>query len=122
LFDKELYGIDLLLGLLGGPLHDRLSCCNVIITISIIEQLFVIAKENIVNDRVDNVSRDDKFDQVYGQVHVLVQSVDALHLVLEVFLFVLVKQHLVGGPRLGVLLQMEVIVERSERLREIFDG
>jgi hypothetical protein len=71
---------------------------SVIITVAIIEQLFVIAKENITNDRVDNVSRDDELNQIRSQVHVLVQSVDALHLVLEVLLFVLVRQHLVGGP------------------------
>jgi len=51
-----------------------------------------------------------------------VQSVDALHLVLEVLLFVLIRQHLVGSPRLGVLLQMAMIVEGNEWLREIFDG
>ncbi len=79
-------------------------------------------EENIVNDRVDNVSRNDKFDQVHGQVHVLVQSVDALHLVLEVLLFVLVRQCLVGSPQLDMLLQMATIIEGSERLHEIFDG
>jgi hypothetical protein len=51
-----------------------------------------------------------------------VQSVDVLHLALEVLLFVLVKQRLVGDPQLDMLLQMVVIVEGSERLREIFDG
>jgi len=55
-------------------------------------------EENIANDRVDNVSQDEEFDRVHVQVHVLVQSVDALHLAFEVFLFVLVKQRLVGGP------------------------
>jgi hypothetical protein len=53
---------------------------------------------------------------------VLVQSVDALHLALEVFLFILVRECLVGGPQIGVLLQMATIVEGSERFREIFDG
>jgi hypothetical protein len=53
---------------------------------------------------------------------VLVQSVDVLHLALEMLLFVLVKQHLVGGPRLDMLLQMVAIVEGNEWLREIFDG
>jgi hypothetical protein len=53
---------------------------------------------------------------------VLVQSVDALHLAFEVLLFVLVRQRLVGGPRLNVLLQMAVIVEKSEWFHEIFDG
>ncbi len=52
----------------------------------------------------------------------LVQSVDVLHLALEMLLFVLVKQHLVGGPRLDMLLQMVAIVEGNEWLREIFDG
>ncbi len=79
-------------------------------------------KKKITNDRVDNVSRDDEFDQVCGQVHVLVQNVDALHLALEVLLFVMVKERLVGSPRLSVLLQTVAIVEGSERLREIFDG
>ncbi len=79
-------------------------------------------EENIANDRVDNVSQDDEFDQVHGQVHVLVQSVDALHLALEILLFVLVKRRLVGGPQLNVLLQMVMIVEGRERLREIFYG
>jgi len=51
----------------------------------------VIAEENIANDRVDNVNRNDEFDRIYGQVHVLMQSVDALHLLLEVFFFVLIK-------------------------------
>ncbi len=51
----------------------------------------------------------------------LVQNVDALHLALEILLFVLVKQHLVGNPQLIVLLQMVAIVERSEWLCEIFD-
>jgi hypothetical protein len=50
-----------------------------------------------------------------------VQSVDVLQLALEIFFFVLVRQHLIGGPRLGVLLQMAAIVEGSEWLREIFD-
>ncbi len=48
----------------------------------------------------------------------LVQNVDALHLVLEVLL---VRQCLVGNPQLVVLLQMVVIVEGSEQLHEIFD-
>ncbi len=78
-------------------------------------------EENIANDCVDNVNRDDKFDRIHVQVYVLVQSVDALHLVLEVLLFVLVRQCLVGGPQLGVLLQMTTIIEGSERLRQIFD-
>jgi hypothetical protein len=56
LFDEQLHGIDLLFGLLGGPLCDRLCYRSVIITITIIEQLFVIAEENIANDRVNNVS------------------------------------------------------------------
>jgi hypothetical protein len=47
---------------------------------------------------------------------VLVQSVDALHLALEVLLFVMVRQ------RLSMLLQMATIVEGSEQLCEIFDG
>ncbi len=61
-------------------------------TISLSLKLFVITKENIANDRVDNVSRDDGFDRVRGQVRVLVQGVDAFHLVFEVLLFVLVKR------------------------------
>ncbi|CAK9212942.1 unnamed protein product [Sphagnum troendelagicum] len=61
-------------------------------TISLSLKLFVITKENIANDRVDNVSRDDEFDRVRGQVRVLVQGVDAFHLVFEVLLFVLVKR------------------------------
>jgi hypothetical protein len=72
LFDKQLHGVDLLLGLFGNPFLDRLNCCNVIIIVVIIEQLFVIAEKNIANDRVDNVSIDDKFDQIRSQVHVLV--------------------------------------------------
>lgn len=122
LFDEQLHGVDLLLGLLGSPLRNHLSYCSVIVIVTIIEQLFVIAEENITNDRVDNVNRDDEFDRIHGQIHVLVQSVDALHLVLEVFLFFLVKQRLVGGPQLGMLLQMAMIVEGCERLCEIFDG
>jgi hypothetical protein len=43
-------------------------------------------------DCVDNVSQNDEFDRVHDQVHVLVQSVDALHFALEVLLFVLVRQ------------------------------
>jgi hypothetical protein len=53
---------------------------------------------------------------------VLVQSVDALHLALEVLIFVLVRQRLIGSPRFGMLLQMAAIVEGSEWLCEIFDG
>jgi len=53
---------------------------------------------------------------------VLVQSVDALHLVFKVPLFVLVRQCLVGGPRLSMLFQMATIVEKSKRLCEIFNG
>jgi len=90
---------------------DHFNFRNVIVIVAIIEQLFVIAEENITNDRVDNVSQDDEFDQVRGQVHVLVQSVDALHLALEILLFVLVRQRLVGGPRFGMLLEMATIVE-----------
>ncbi|CAM6067840.1 unnamed protein product [Sphagnum tenellum] len=85
-------------------------------------ELFIIAEENIANDCVDNVNRNDEFNRVCDQVHVLVQSVDAFHLALEVLCFVLVRQRLAGGPRLGVLFQMATIVEGSERLREIFDG
>ncbi|CAM6038012.1 unnamed protein product [Sphagnum compactum] len=73
-----------------------------------------VRKKIIAYDRVDNVSRDDEFDRVCGQVHVLVQSVDALHFALEVLLFVLVRYRLVGSPRLDVLLQMAAIVEGSE--------
>jgi hypothetical protein len=42
-------------------------------------------EENIANDHVNNVNRNNEFDWVYSLVHVLVQSVDALHLALEVF-------------------------------------
>jgi len=70
-------------------------------------------KENIANDHVDNVSRDDEFDRVHGQVRVPVQGVDALHLAFEVLLFVLVRRHLVGSPQLDMLLQMVAIVEGS---------
>jgi hypothetical protein len=122
LFDEQLHDINLLLGLLGGPLCDRFNRHSVIVTVVIIEQLFVIAEENIANDRVNNVSRDDEFDQVRDQIHVLVQSVDALHLALEVFLFVMVRQRMVGDPQLDMLLQMAMIVERNEWLREIFYG
>ncbi|CAK9215083.1 unnamed protein product [Sphagnum troendelagicum] len=122
LFDKQIHGVDLLLGFLGGPFHNCLNRRNVIVNVAIIEQLFIIAEENIANDCVDNVNRNDEFNRVCDQVHVLVQSVDAFHLALEVLCFVLVRQRLAGGPRLGVLFQMATIVEGSERLREIFDG
>ncbi len=62
LFDEQLHGVDLLLGLLSGLLHDRLNCHSVIVIVAIIGQMFVIVEENIANDRVDNVSRYDKFD------------------------------------------------------------
>lgn len=64
-FSKQLHGVDLLLGLLGRPLHDHFNHRSVIVTITIIEQLFVIAEENIANDHVDNVSRNDEFNQVH---------------------------------------------------------
>ncbi len=56
LFDEQIHGIDLLLGLLGGPLHDCLNHRSVIVNVAIIEQLFIIAEENIANDCVDNVN------------------------------------------------------------------
>ncbi len=91
LFDEQLHGVNLLLGFLGSPFHDHLNHRSVIVSVSIIEQLFIIVEENIANDHVDNGSRNDEFDRIHGHVHVLVQIVDALHLVLEVFLFVLVR-------------------------------
>jgi hypothetical protein len=37
LFDEQLHGIDILLGLLGGPLHNHLNHHSVIIIVIIIE-------------------------------------------------------------------------------------
>jgi hypothetical protein len=79
-------------------------------------------EENIANDHVNNFSWNDEFNQVHDQVHVLVQNVDVLHLALEKLIFVMVRQHLVGDPWLGVLFQMATIVKGSEELCEIFDG
>ncbi len=62
LFDKQLHGVDLLLGCLGSHFCDRLNRNNVIVIVAIIEQMFVIVEENIVNDRVDNVNRNDEFN------------------------------------------------------------
>jgi len=56
LFDEQFHGVDLLLGLLGGPLCDCFNFHNVIVIVATFEQLFVIAEENITNDRVNNVS------------------------------------------------------------------
>jgi hypothetical protein len=62
LFDEQLRGIDLILGLLCGPFHDCFSYRSVIVIVAIIEQMFVIAEENIANDCVDNVSQNGEFN------------------------------------------------------------
>jgi len=64
LFDEQLHGVDLFLGLFGSHFCNHLSHCNVIVVITIIEQLFVIVEENIANDRVDNVYQDEEFNRV----------------------------------------------------------
>ncbi len=45
LFDEQLHGVDLLLGLHGDLVCDRFSRHNVIITVATIEQLFVIVED-----------------------------------------------------------------------------
>ncbi len=68
---------------------NHIDCVHVVIVVVVTTfvELFVVSKEQVVDDCFGDASADDEFERVSSQVHVHVQHVGVLYLAIKVGLF-----------------------------------
>ncbi len=122
LLAEQLHHILFLVLLLNELLADHVGWILFAIVGVNVLKLFIIAEEEVANDDIDNFDTDEEFVRVLVQIKVVMQCVGHLDAPIEI-LFLLVDRHpLVIYPRCRVLpLVVTTVLERGERLREIFD-
>jgi hypothetical protein len=119
---EQLHRILFLVLLLNELLADHVGWILFAIVGVNVLKLFIIAEEEVANDDIDNFDTDEELVRVLVQIKVVMQCVGHLDAPIEI-LFLLVDRHpLVIYPRCRVLpLVVTTVLERGERLREIFD-
>ncbi len=96
ILDEQFEGVGLLLGLLSGLLGDCAG--HVVVTIAVVVgvgQYFVVAEEQVANDRIDDAGTDVKHQLVVLHGHVPMQRIGRLDLAREVLFLVSFRQVLV---------------------------
>ncbi len=92
-----------------------------IVDVNVLE-LFVIAKEKVANDDIDNLGTDEELVHVLVQIKVVMQRVGHLDAFIEILFFLVDRHPLVLRPRHDVLpLVVTMVLEWGERFCEIFD-
>ncbi len=122
LLAEQLHHILFLVLLLDELLADRVGrVLFAIVSINVLE-LFIIAKEEVTNDDIDDLGTNEELIRVLVQIKVVMQRVGRLDAPIEI-LFLLVDRHpLVLRPRCCVLpFVVTTVLEQGEWLREIFD-
>jgi hypothetical protein len=120
-----LHGVLLLLllldELLANPICDVLLVLIVLAIVNVVE-LLIIAKEQVANNRFDDIGTNGELKRVNIQVEVMVEHVGELDAPNKILLLLINRQALIFHPRRHVLpLMMVAVLEWNERLHEVLD-